>query len=65
MGITRRNNLRFICRPNDVVVVVVFDALLETLLAAALTTGDQAVSAAEAEAEAGVAEAARLQACTD
>lgn len=60
MGITRRNNLRFICRPNDVVVVVVFDALLETLLAAALTTGDQAVSAAEAEAE-----AARLQACTD
>lgn len=65
MGITRRNNLRFICRPNDVVVVVVFDALLETLLAAALTTGDQAASAAEAEAEAGVAVAARLQACTD
>lgn len=64
MGITRRNNLRFICRPNDVVVVVVFDALLETLLAA-LTTGDQAASAAEAEAEAGVAVAARLQACTD
>lgn len=65
MGITRRNNLRFICRPTDVVVVVVFDALLETLLAAALTTGDQAASAAEAEAEAGVAVAARLQACTD
>lgn len=62
MGITRRNNLRFICRPNDVVVDV--DALLETLLAA-LTTGDQAASAAEAEAEAGVAVAARLQACTD
>lgn len=61
MGITRRNNLRFICRPNDVVVV---EALLETLLAE-LTTGDQAASAAEAEAEAGVAVAARLQACTD
>lgn len=64
MGITRRNNLRFICRPNDVVVVVDVDALLETLLTA-LTTGDQAASAAEAEAEAGVAVAARLQACTD
>lgn len=57
-GITRRNNLRLSCRPNDVV-----DDLLATL--PAVTTGDQAASWAEAEAEAGVAVAARLQACTD
>lgn len=57
-GITWRNNLRFSCRPNDVVVFVVA-ALPATVEALPATTGDQA------ESEAGVAVAARLQACAD
>lgn len=57
-GITWRNNLRFSCRPNDVVVFVVA-ALPATEEALPATTGDQA------ESEAGVAVAARLQACAD
>lgn len=56
-GITWRNNLRFSCRPNDFVFVVA--ALLATVEALPATTGDQA------ESEAGVAVAARLQACAD
>lgn len=55
-GITWRNNLRFSCRPNDVVVV---DALPATVEALPATTGDQAAS------EKGVAVAARLQAWAD
>lgn len=55
-GITWRNNLRFSCRPNDVVVV---DALPATVEALPATTGDQA------ESEEGVAVAARLQAWAD
>lgn len=54
-GITWRNNLRFSCRPNDVVV----DALPATVEALPATTGDQE------ESEEGVAVAARLQACAD